>query len=90
MHRACAGRYFLRLANSAASNNQSKKTTYPCPACKKEWNANEVDSIVQSVPTLTNGVSSANKKQRISASNESQTRHVMRSSNRRFINENDE
>jgi hypothetical protein len=87
MHRSCAARYFLQLSNST-----NRKTAYPCPACKQEWNKDDVNSILKGNKVneandsrTSNGI--GNKKQRTSGGTNDRS---IRSSNRRIINESDD
>jgi len=97
MHRSCAARYFLRLSNSTG-HTTNKKSTYPCPACKQEWNKDDVNSILKATKVneenegqqSSNGM--VNKKQRTSRAtdhNNSTNNRSVRSSNRRIIIESD-
>ena len=80
MHRSCAARYFLQLSNTA-----NRKTAYPCPTCKQEWNKDDINSIIKGNDGRTsNGI--GNKKQRTSENND----RSVRSSNRRVVNESDD
>ncbi|CAF1665526.1 unnamed protein product, partial [Adineta ricciae] len=79
LHRSCAARYFQQISNA-----RHGKTAYPCPSCKKEWNKDDVNSVLNSNSVNDeNGdyqaTTTVNKRQRTSrASNQNQ-----RSSNRR-------
>jgi len=94
MHRSCAARYFLRLSNSTA-NTTNKKSTYPCPACKQEWNKDDVNSILKANKVnqehdgrQSNGM--INKKQRTTDHNNSTNNRSIRSSTRRKVVESDD
>ncbi|CAF2847544.1 unnamed protein product [Rotaria sp. Silwood2] len=97
MHRSCAARYFLRLSNST-SNSTTKKTAYPCPVCKQEWNKNDVTSILKA--NNVNGENdteqsneTAHKKQRTSRTNNhnnSTNNRSIRSTHRQLMNESDD
>ncbi|CAF1118551.1 unnamed protein product [Rotaria sordida] len=97
IHRSCAARYFHRLSNST-SNSTTKKTAYPCPVCKQEWNKDDVVSILK-----TNNVHDGNdterstgtihKKQRTSKTNDhnnSINNRSIRSTHRQIRNESDD
>ncbi|UJR31511.1 hypothetical protein I4U23_019000 [Adineta vaga] len=92
MHRSCAARYFLRLSHAT-----NKKTVYPCPSCKQEWNKDDVNSVLKATKINDeNGERSSttttmNKRQRTSRGTDhpnNSTNH--RSSHRRVINESDD
>jgi hypothetical protein len=94
MHRSCAARYFLRLSNTGGATT-NKKCNYPCPTCKKEWNKNDVDSVLKS--TTINDENNArqstgivNKKQRTSRANGHNNTTNTRSSNRRIADDSDD
>jgi hypothetical protein len=93
MHRSCAARYFLRLSNTD-NNTTNKKMTYPCPACKQQWNKDDVDSVLKtSKVTDENGArqstTTVNKKQRTSRTTDHNNRSL-RTAHRRVINESDD
>jgi len=83
MHRSCGARYFLNLHNN-------KKTSYPCPTCKHEWNKDDVNSVLKAATVNdennSNGV--AKKKQR--TSNTSNTSINGRPVTRRHLAEDDD
>ncbi|CAF1057388.1 unnamed protein product [Adineta steineri] len=92
MHRSCAARYFLRLSNST-----NKKSAYPCPTCKKEWNKNDVDSVLKTTKTTNENsdqqptTTAVNKRQRTSRNNNNSTNNrSVRSSARQVISESDD
>jgi hypothetical protein len=97
MHRSCTARYFLRLSNSAG-NTTNKKITYPCPACKQEWNKDDINSLLKATNVNEeNGTQQStemvNKKQRTSRTidhNNSTNNQAIRSSHHRIINESDD
>jgi len=98
MHRSCAARYFLRLSN-AAGNTTNKKSTYPCPACKQEWNKHDVNSVLKAT-TITDendarpSTGTVNKRQRTSRAtdhkNTNTNNRSVRSSHRRIIDDDDD
>lgn len=97
MHRSCALRYFHRLSNSA-SNSTTRKTNYPCPVCKTEWNQDDVANILKEISGHDDNdtqqtIETANKRQRTSRTsdhNNSTSNRSVRSTQRRRIQESDE
>jgi len=95
MHRSCAARYFLRLSNSTSNTTTNKKSTYPCPACKQEWNKDDVNSILKANKINEENddqqsTGMVNKKQRTTDHNNSTNNRSIRSSTRRKVVESDD